>query len=351
MKKLHLALVSLGVMLLAAGCGGGGGGGGIPTAAVKITTTNATDVAKSANTSAQGMAKSGAGMAGFVGVVAQSSGPSRSVLDISLAQFARVRGLQLAPSGGVVGVISGFPMTYNCATGAAVTSGAPNTMTMDIQDKNNNATIDSGDVLVMSFSSCNEGTSTMNGGMTFTMTTLNGALGGTGTPSAPLKAAFTLSFNNLSNKDNATGATDMINGDITFSTSDDGTNIKGTMSGTSLSMTSSVDGAFQMSSYNISFTEADYPTASTPYSFTFNMTTASVVAGGSITITTTTPFTGVGTGNPIAGVMVITGANNSTLILTALSDGQHVHLVVDDDGAAGPDAPVAITPDTTWAAL
>lgn len=48
-------------------------------------------------------------------------------------------------------------------------------------------------------------------------------------------------------------------------------------------------------------------------------------------------------------VMLVTGANGSTLTLTASPDGVHVQLVVDEDGA-GATAPVGLA-DTTWAAI
>ncbi len=114
-------------------------------------------------------------------------------------------------------------------------------------------------------------------------------------------------------------------------------------------MTSSVDGGFHMTNYNFSFTEANFPTTATPYSFSATATVASTLAGGSVTFATPTPFTGLGSGNPTAGVMVITGANGGTLTLTARADGTHVGLVFDDDGA-GPNPPQTLT-DTTWAAL
>lgn len=354
MKSMRLALVYLGVAMLATGCGGGGGsssGGSvsIPTAAVQITQTNAAEVAKSANSSAQGMAKTGSSTAGIVGVVAQPSGFTHSVLDISLAKFAKIRNLQLSQNGGAVGVIAGFPISGPCAVSG--------TMSMDINDANNNGTVDSGDTITMSLNQCDDGLGTVdNGSMSFSISGLSGPLGGTGTPSAPLTASFTLTFSNLSSYDQATMATDTINGDITFSTSDDGTNTTGIMYGTSLSMSNSVDGAFLITNYNISFTEANVTGPSSPFSFSFSMTTASTIAGGSVTITTSPAFTGFGNGNPTAGQMVITGANNSTLTMTAQSDGTHVGIVVDDDGAAGPNAPVTITnpatgQDYTWADL
>jgi hypothetical protein len=48
--------------------------------------------------------------------------------------------------------------------------------------------------------------------------------------------------------------------------------------------------------------------------------------------------------------MVITGANNSTLTLTALSDGLTVTQVLDVDGAAGLANPINLA-NTTWSAL
>lgn len=352
MKRIHLALASLGVVLLVAGCGGGDDGTSsgttIPTAAVQITPANAPAVAKGAVTPAQGMAKTGSGMAGVVGIVARTTGRSRSVLDISLAKFAQVRGMQLAPAAGVVGVIAGLPMTFPCSPSQGIGGG---TMTVDMQDHGMMGTVDAGDVFVMSLINCNDGISTENGSLAFAITGLNGgAMGGTGAPGAPLTASFTLTFSNFTSKDNASNLTDSINGDISFTTSDDGTNTTGTMFGTSLRMDSSVDGAFLMTSYNFSFTEANVPTLSTPFSFSVTMNIASVVANGSVTIATPTPFTGHGSGDPTAGVMVITGANNSTLTLTALPDGLTVQMVVDDDGAAGPHTPVTLT-NTTWDAI
>ena len=347
MKIRYSELVSLGAVLLVAGCGGGGSSGGdggatIPTTPVEITTTNAQTVAKGAMGPAQDMAKSGGNYAGAIdgvavatGVVSQPSGLSHSLLDLSLSKFAQARDMQLAPAAGPVGVIAGSPMTSPCAVSG--------TETINAQDVNNNAKLDAGDVLTMSFSNCNDGYSTENGSMTFAVSSLSAA----GT--MPLTTVFTLTFNQYSNKVNATGATETVNGDINFSTSNNGTDTTGTMSGTSISMTSSVDGAFRMTNYNFSFTEANTPTTTTPYSFSATATTASTFAGGSITIATPTAFTGVGSGNPTAGVMVITGANGGTLTLTARSDGTHVGLAFDDDGT-GPHSPQALA-DTTWAAL
>ncbi|OGS95222.1 MAG: hypothetical protein A3G79_00885 [Gallionellales bacterium RIFCSPLOWO2_12_FULL_57_18] len=346
MERIHLALASSCVALLVAGCGGGDGysatssGTTIPTAAVQITPTNAPAVAKGAVTPAQGMVKTGSGQAGVVGVVAQASGRSRTVLDISLTEFNRARGLKFPPV--VAGAVASFSL--NCTTSG--------TVSVSFQDTNSIGTFDVGDIMTMAFNNCVEpdpvtgNLSTSNGSAIFAITSASGALG---MGITPFSAAFTLTFSNFTSRDNATGLTDSINGDIGFVISDDGTNTTGTMSGTSLRMDSSADGAFLMTYYSISFTEANVPTTATPYSFSVNMTIASTVANGSVTVATTTPFTGQGDGDPTAGVMVITGANNSTLTLTALPDGVHVQMVVDEDGAGG-SSPVSLT-DTTWTAI
>lgn len=344
MKTIHWALVASGVALLVTGCGGGSetaGDSAILTAPVQINATNAPVVAKGAMTPAQGMAGSGSSMSGIVGVVTETSAHTRSVLDISLAKFAELRGMQLAPATGVVGVIAGYPMNIPCALGG--------TMGMNVQDTNSNATVDAGDVLIVTFTSCKDNLSTQDGSMTFAIGDLSAA--GTGTPAAPRTAAFTVTFSNYSTKYNATSQTDLVNGDISFTTSDDGTNTTGTMSGTSVSMTTSAEGAFAITNYSFNFMEANTPTATTPYSFSATFTTGSGFVRGSVTVTTPTAFTGLGTGNPTSGVMVVTGANNSTLTLTANADGVHVQQVVDDDGVAGPHAPATVTPDTTWNAI
>jgi hypothetical protein len=339
MKRIHLALVSLGVVMLAAGCGGGGSSGGgtsIPTAAVQITPANAPVVAKGAVTPAQSMVNTGSGMAGVVGVVAQTSGHSRSVLEISLAEFNRARNLILAPS--VAGVVRSA--TVNCTTSGTVTG--------SLQDTNNNNSFDVNEILTLTFNNCVEPTTagnstTTNGRATFAITQLTGTKSGA-SPSTPFTAAFRLTFSNYTSRDNVTNLS--INGDINFSTLDDGASTTGTMSGTSLRMTSSVDGAFLMTSYNFSFMETNAPNS--PYSFSVTMTIASTVANGSVTVTTPIPFTGQGIDDPTVGEMLIAGANSSTLTITAI-DNVNVQLVVDEDGP-GP-MPPATPIDTTWAAL
>ncbi len=330
--KLIMAAVSLSVVLVLSGCGGGGGGGTtggtkIPTAAVKITATNAESVASSALSSAEGMTKTSE-LAGVVGVMVQSSGSSSSVLDISLAKFAQIRGMKLDSATGVVGAVAGSTIRLNCANGEETTA-ITNIVTMTFTDKNGNGEPDAGDTVTMSFKNCNNGDTTENGSMSITITSFD--------TSGNLNAAFKVTFNKFSSKDNATNETVTIHGDTTLTMTDNGTTMAVVMTGTSLTMTSSVDGAFRMTNYNIIFSEA----TNGSYSISANMTLASKLVGGSVIIVTTTPFTGSGDGNPTAGVMVITGAGNSTMTITARSNGNNVGIVVDEDGA-GPITPVNV---------
>ncbi len=340
MNKFRLVVAVSCVAAFAAGCGGGSkstpaanNGTGIPTAAVKITAANASAVAKGAVSSSQS-AVNQTGQAGAVGVVVTTSSHRRSVKDIALVNFARARNSNLMSS--VLGVVQTIDASASCTTSG--------TASMSMNDVAGDG-MGAGDTLTMSFTSCNDGFSIQSGSLAFTINNLNGAMGGAGTPAAPLTAGFTMTFTNFSSKDIATNATDSMNGNITFVTSDNGDTTTGTMSGTSLTTVSSVDGTSQMSNYSISFSD----TISTGgYGFGINMTTADATMGGSVMIATNPQFSGT-TGDPTAGVMVITGAGNSTLTLTAQADGVTVTQVVDEDGA-GPIAAVAL-PNTTWAAL
>lgn len=351
--------VICGITLLASSCGGGGGGGGsadiaIPTDPIQITEDNATTVATGAVGTSQSMVSTGNGQAALVGVVAQNTGRTRSVANISLFEFRRIGALQFAP------VVSGASInqTYPCANSSG-------SFTLDFQDLDASSSLTVGDIFTLSFDHCLEtasvgmNSSTTNGSVTYVINNSSGPLNfgaATGTPQSPFTAGFTITFNNFTSTDNVTGLTNSISGDVSFSTSDDGTYTTGTMFGTSLRVVDSVDGSFLMTGYNLSFTEANFPTYITPYSFSVTMTIASVMANGAVSIATGIPIAGVGFGDPTSGAMRITGANGSTLDVTALADGIHVRLVVDDDGAAGPNVPVTVTnpatqTDYTWAEL
>jgi len=340
-SKLILAMAA-GVLMV--GCGGGSSSStsnnqssAIPTAAIKITSANADKVAKGAMTPAQTTAQQSSAVAGIVGVVTTTSTRSHSVKSIVLSEFDRIKNLK-SPTA-VAGVVTS-PAPMNCGASAA-----EGTMSFSYNDTSGNGTMGAGDSLSVSYSACNDGFALINGSMTFSITALSANLGVAGTPSAPVTAGFTVTFSNFSTKDLVTNATDFMSGDMTFSTTDDGDTTTGTISGTTFTMVSSVDGTHQMSNYNFTFSDT---ITSGVYSYGVTMTTADATMGGSVSISTPTPFTGT-TGDPTAGVMVITGAGGSTLTLTAQADGVTVAQIVDEDGA-GSIAPVVLA-NTTWAAI
>jgi hypothetical protein len=352
MKKIHLALVSLCTVILAAGCGGGGGGssggggGGTPTATVQITKTNASAVAKGGMTTSQTMAKTGSSGAGAVGVVVQPGAPRKSVMDIALAQLRRVQGMKVpAAPAGVVGVsIAPFPVTFGCgayANTSTINGGTPlnstnGTSTIDLTGNSTNGLFAAGNVATLTYNACVDtnpaavgATITTNGSMSLSITSMSGA----GTSASPINESVSMSFTGFSTVDTAPTPTDTVtmSGGITLAINDNGTIMTATMSGTSFAMTSTTDGAFTLKNFSIVDKE-DSPTCATNnpapstvcagnYSFSVAMTTnmANTAAGvsGDIVISTPIAFTGTGTGDPTTGKMVISGAGGSSVTLTA----------------------------------
>lgn len=364
MKKIHLALVSLAVAMLAAGCGGGGAAAAaagkttIPTAAVQINSGNASKAANAGGAS-QSMSQAGGGKAGTVGVVVQSSAPPKALWQRALKKFEQAQSLTQSHPAGVVGVIAGWsPMVMPCAVSG--------TSTFDIQDTNNSNAFDAGDAFVLTDASCvdvtgysTNGTITMALGANFTL--LN-------CPATPASMSLTTTFTNY--VDVSPTETLTTNGDMTISLTDDCTTMTATISGSNFEETSTLDGVTQMSGYNISYTEPTAPVVGSVYSYSIIMTVASVELGGAVAIATGPAISGnyiavpgsttipveVMAGEPTAGAIVITGVGaggvgTSTLTLTANANGIDVAEVLDVDGAAGPTPPDTTLAGTTWSAI
>lgn len=335
MKNLHLTLASLGIVFLVTGCGGGGsssssGGGNIPTAAIQITSANAQAVASGANSATQSTTNNGGSSAStVVGVVAQQSGHLPSVLSIATTEFNRMLNTNL-PAATVVGVTNTY--YYSCVTGSQVLASAPNTYTVSYSMAG--STFAAGDSFSVSFNSCadSSGYYTMNGSMTYAITSLSGTMGQVGASSG-----FRVTYSNLSVKDNTTNATYSLNGDMSIAASSTsvtggastttGTSTTATISGSSLTMTDSVSGSFQLTNYSESYS---YNSVTSVYTYSTNMTLAGTVMGGSVTVATTPPFSGTGANAPTSGSMKVSGANGSYVILTANPDGLNADLTIYD---------------------
>lgn len=158
-----LTLVSI---LILAGCGGGGGSAAVaPSTPVAITATNAIDVSQSA----MGLAKSMSGMKTFgkivTGVVVNISEPSRSALDIALAEFNRVNYLHLSPTTVGVAVAETFP----CATSGAIT------LSGTLTDPNATHLM-AGDKITLTSNNCVENGETLTGSTSFSVNTFSGGV-------------------------------------------------------------------------------------------------------------------------------------------------------------------------------
>ena len=326
MKNLHLILAPLGIVLLIGGCGGGGGssssggGGTTPAAPIQITSSNGKTVASGANAASQDTTNQGGNSSSqVVGAVTQRSGRLPSVLSIATTEFNRV--LNAAPPAAtVVGVTN--TIYVSCTTNQQVTASAANTYTINYSMAG--STFAAGDSFTVSYNACVDSTAgtTTNGIITIAIISLTGTLGSPGASSG-----FNVTFSGLSVKDNTTSASYSMNGDMSITASNSSTTMTASMSGSSFTMTDSVNGSLQLTNYSESYS---YDSATTGYTFSANMTLAGSVMGGSVTIATTTPFSGTGTGNPTAGSMKVSGSNGSYVILAANSDGLHADLTIYD---------------------
>jgi hypothetical protein len=322
----------LSAALLFAGCGGGGSnsGGGVtvPTAAVQITSSNANAVVTGTSGSSQIMVASHTATAPStvpVGLVVKSSGSIRSVLDISLAEFARSRDLVSRLPSVVTGASSSN--TYQCKTAGSSTGSG--TFSVNYIDAAPVGTYGAGDTLTLSYNNCmfSGTTATFNGSGTF-------AIGSLSTSAY----SFTLTYVNYSIVDSTGSLNETINGDLTLSANNSGTVWAYSVFGTSLEMNLSYSGTtnhFKVwaptgsitNKYDISY--LDQYSAGT-YDYAVNMSVATTGMGGSVSIVTQPDFTGTGTGNPTAGSMKATGANGSYVTITANADGLHADVTVFD---------------------
>ena len=123
---------------------------------------------------------------------------------------------------------------------------------------------------------------------------------------------FTITSNNCND------GIEVVNGYLTLAGS-----TSGTVSTISFSFNITIDGITNSGSINSTFDSAD-----NSYTFSINMNLTTPEGG--LIITTNQPFTGIGLNYASSGQMTITGANNTSLRITALDTD--VQIEVDEDG-------------------
>lgn len=317
--------------LMLVGCGGGGDGGGerVVTDLAAISAQNAADAAATGYDTSQSVLRVGA----IGGLLVTSSGGRTG---FNLAAFLR---MQLQRITGTVAQ----PYSYEAAAvithEQACTGGG--TATYSLNDVDGNLAASTGDTLSITFANCVESGLTYNGDLSLTEFTLSGD------PAAgPYSMGATFAFTNF----HAAGAGEShsIAGAYGYSeaTAD---NVVYTANVTigSLSYTG-MDGT-ESSTYTFTNFSASGTNnlATGAYTFSSEGKVDDSTLGGSITIATVTEFAGVAPGDPTSGVMKVTGAANSSVTLSAMSDGVNVELAVDADGNGVAEETIA----TTWEQL
>jgi hypothetical protein len=339
MMKFVIKKYSIGALMMSAailaGCGGGGGDDGSTTpatlSAITITYANAPDVAANAVSASAGISQSGDIGSLVTGVTINSSMATRpSFLNASLQQIYTV--LENQPSSNLVAGIT-TSRTVACTSGSI--SGTVSVATSGV--------LSNGDSLSLTANSCYDGTSTINGNFTIVFSNLSG------TPNSGTAWSGTLAMTFKNLRITTGSETEQVNGDMTVSVTQRGQlDADASISGNSLQLVLLRNGATvldrTLSAYAYHGTvSSNLETYSDNFTVSGNLKGAGT---GSLTVATSTLFKQITGAFPHEGVLKVTGASNTSVILTAL-DNTNVRLDIDKNG----DGAIDETVTTTWATL
>ncbi len=332
----RFVLTSAIAVLAACGGGGGGNGGGstsvvTASAPVTVTAANAPKVAGATFEATDDLSGGGGGVAGVFAASAdgtQSAGTN--LLDALLTRIRRTPGLL---SSGTSGVRAAAVVQIN---GQPCDSG---TFSGSFNDTDNSQDLSTGDSLSVTSSSCIFDGVVMSGSLTVDNVVITG---GFTNDVAPFSFSFRIRTSNLSVT--VDGETVLMNGDVTLQelTSDNVT-FTSSFNGNGIKIVTSSD-TLILTDFVINEIENK---ASGAYTISVNGTISSSGIGGSVSVTTNVPFTGVGTLDPTGGEATCVGANGTSVKLIANADGNTVQLQIDTNG----DGTADNTIDETWANL
>lgn len=332
MKSIVHTLVATSVLALLAACGGDGGDSpNHPTSApVAITATNQTDVARAS-------INGGLAVALAQGSLGGGASPA-SVTDRSHATGAALGRVMHAVLGQRKGVASAGAHAAAVSTDtSACADGGSFTTTFD--DKDGNGQVSGGDVITAVFAQCRDtATLTISGTVAITVS---------GTPTATQFSA-NAQFQQVSVAD--LGATSTIDGQVGITEVDTSTRSDSTLTVGSAGLTVGVASS--------SYTDTLVFDAGTAFAAGLDITSGDATVttnggfssqrlAGHVAIATVTPlFEAAADAYPSSGVVRITGASGSKLLLTVLSNTQ-VQLQLDANG----DGTYEGTDVVAWATL
>lgn len=319
MNNIAKATTQLALVGLVSACGSGGGDGGD---ALVLSPTAALD------SSNQWVAAQDVATTGFMPLLAVQTLTGAQVTDES-ALFSIARDqwrklpsylIQARLNSTLAGVIQSE--TVPCTVlGSLTVSGV---------DADNNGEASVGDSLTVSSNGCLEPQGALGGTLSFVINSLTGTVG-----SDHYSASLAMTFGNFSLTNS--GASASVNGDLALSVAATGVNsATETLSTPSLSVAGTYGGVTRTRSLvNYSASTTTTPDATYGILTSYSMSgflTSSALSSQTISFATHAPFVRRGADYyPSTGVMLITGANNTQIRLTALSPAD-VQQALDGDG-------------------
>jgi len=316
----RLLIASAAIAALASCGGGGGDGGGVSVpAATTLNATNAENVAH--NVAVAVLNPTGAaGGASPLSAGGQSSTPARThFLSRFTSQIGRVKQQLQSPSAILAGLIQTFP----CAISG--------TVTLNIADNGTSASL--------TFNACSD----------IAGETLSGSITLSNITATATSFSATETINVTVTVVGPPSTTTTTTGSLTVSETGIGTTTTTTtLSGTEIVTT---QGANTERLINFSFSSV-FNSVTSIFTDTISFTYASTEIGGSVTVTTPTPFqTNLANTRPHTGVMLIVGASGGRIRITVLGNETavapqvRIELDADNNGA------FETTLDRTWAQL
>jgi hypothetical protein len=337
-RGFAVAITLLAGMLLAA-CGGGDGGGDSATVSepLALTTGNSEQVAGEVvdtTSTARDFGESGSDF--VVAGVVESGDMTFNVVDFSRVQLERFFQVQTVPDPGMVTGVVVQPETFPCGSDP---SDGTFTISGNFSDPGSDDALSAGDHLSIDFDHCGgQDGFELDGSIDVVVRSFTGSF---------VSGAFSIELEYSINNMTATAGTQSIflDGGYTFAMD--------TTTAPLLSVSIS-SGALSLSASNHRVALVDFQidfttnTETADYTLSYGGTLDSTALQGSVTFQTLEAFNGNGDNHPSSGKLKVSGANQSSITLTALNSVD-VLLEVDADGDGIVDGDGTIM--TTWSAI